>query len=443
VKNNLEDYYVNIKWMAFVIPVLWVGIYEVLRFQILGNIFTPIINSVILICSVGFFGLIFSAYLFRKIRTIHNSLFLEQQKLKTIFHHTSDGIIVLGENCQILDINPAVEKLTGWKAKEVIKKITCEEMNRCLKSTEACWNSQNPEGCMNVDCGHRECWGKTCLEKQISVPHVEMCLVCKNGKKIKVAASYSYIPAVGEEKPLVKLVLRDISEKKEFEKAIQNYATLEERYRLAREMHDGLAQALVYLNIKAYNIQKNLEKHGNHDSIINDLVEIRQVTQEAVNEVRQNIFDLKTPPRDETSCFRVWIEDYLKNFGFINHLDTEFFCNCQAALILPTDVKVQLIRIIQEALTNIRKHARATKINIFLTKNEKKLIIKITDNGKGIDLTTLNMDTKEHFGLTIMKERAQIIGGDIKIIPGEARGTLVELTLPLINGYERNNRIAN
>ena len=437
--KNLEDYYINIKWMAFVIPVLGVGIYEVFRFQILGNIFTPIINSVILICSVGFFGLVFSAYLFKKIRSIHNSLFLEQQKLKTIFHHTSDGIIVLGENCQILDINPAVEKLTGWKAKEVIRKITCEEMNQCLKSTEACWNSQNPEGCMNVDCGHRECWGKTCLEKHISVPYVEMCLVCKNGKKIKVGASYSYIPAVGDERPLVKLVLRDISEKKEFEKAIQNYATLEERYRLAREMHDGLAQALVYLNIKAYNIQKNLEKHDNHDSIVKDIVEIRQVTQEAVNEVRQNIFDLKTPPKEETSCFRVCMEDYLKNFGYINHIEADFFYDCQEALILPTDVKVQLIRIIQEALTNIRKHARATKTNIILTKNENELKIKITDNGKGIDLTTLNKGTNEHFGLTIMKERAQIIGGNLKVLPSEPRGTLVELTLPMKSQYENNN----
>jgi len=133
------------------------------------------------------------------------------------------------------------------------------------------------------------------------------------------------------------------------------------------------------------------------------------------------------------------MEDYLKNFGYINHIEADFFYDCQEALILPTDVKVQLIRIIQEALTNIRKHARATKTNIILTKNENELKIKITDNGKGIDLTTLNKGTNEHFGLTIMKERAQIIGGNLKVLPSEPRGTLVELTLPMKSQYENNN----
>jgi len=431
-RRDYQDYYINIKWMTLVIPILGVGIYEVFRFQIFDKIFNPLTNSLILMAAVGVFGFLFSYWLFKKIQAIHNTLFWEQQRLKTIFQHTSDGIIVLGEDCQVLDLNPAAEKLIGWSKKEVVGKMTCDTMNGCSKSKEACWNSPDPEGCMNVDCGHRECWGKTCLEKHISIPNIEMCLIRKDGKKIKVAAAYSYIPAVGEEKPQVKLVLRDISERKEFEKAIQNYATLEERYRLAREMHDGLAQALVYLNIKCHNIQKALENRRDPETIVKDLAEVRQITQEAVNEVRQNIFDLKTPPMEETSCFRLWIEDYLKYFGSVNHIETEFICNCLNSLVLPTGIKVQLIRIIQEALTNIRKHARATKASVFLTRNDKELIIRISDNGKGIDFKVLNM-AKDHFGLSIMQERAQIIGGKLKILNAKPRGTLVELIIPMSN----------
>ncbi|MFZ7103134.1 MAG: PAS domain S-box protein [Peptococcaceae bacterium] len=438
--KNLEDYYVNIKWLTFVIPVLGVSIYEVFRYQIFQKLFGPIVNSLILMVVVGVFGFFFSNWLFERITSIHNSLFWEQQRLKTIFNHTSDGIIVLDEECKILDINPAAEKLTGWRAREVVNSKTCDEMNGCSTSKEECWNSEDPEGCMNVDCGHRECWGKTCLEKKISLPYIEMCLLRKNGQKIKIAASYSYIPGVGDERPQVKLVLRDISERKEFEKAIQNYATLEERYRLAREMHDGLAQALVYINIKAHSMQKSVANNPQSSSLLRDLSELRQVTQETVNEVRQNIFDLKTYPKEETSCFRVWIEDYLKYMGTINHIETEFNCDSSEALILPTEIKVQLIRIIQEGLTNIRKHAGATKASIYLWKGSKDLLIRIMDNGRGINPADL-LNRKNHFGLNIMQERAQIIGGSFKILANEPRGTLLEIKVPLYHLYENKTKI--
>lgn len=416
--------------MTFVIPVLGVSIYEVFRFQIFDKFFNPIVNSLILMFAVGVFGFFFSNWLFRRITAIHNTLFWEQQRLRTIFTHTSDGIIVIDEECRVIDLNPAAEKLTGWTAKEVVNSKTCDEMNRCSKSKFDCWNSPAPEGCMNVDCGHRECWGKTCLEKKISIPHIEMCLLRKNGQKIKVAVSYSYIPSVGDERPQVKIVLRDISERKEFEKAIQNYATLEERYRLAREMHDGLAQALVYVNIKAHGIQKSVENNSNASSLLKDISELRQVTQEVVNEVRQNIFDLKTPPKEETSCFRVWIEDYLKYIGTLNHIKTSFICDSKEALILPTEIKVQLIRIIQEGLTNIRKHSGATEASIYLKKDSKHLLIKIMDNGRGINFAALE-DQQSHFGLNIMKERAQLIGGSFKILANKPRGTLLEIQVPL------------
>lgn len=430
-RNDDDEYYVNIRWLTLVLPVVGVGIYEVIRYSFLDNHFSLVTNGIILMAAVGLFGLFFSKWLFKQIRTIHNTLFWEQQRLKTIFNHTSDGIIVIDEDCKILDINPSAERLTGWDKKEVVGNLTCDEMNGCSLNKEACWNSDNPESCMNVDCGHRECWGQTAIEKKMSFPYVEMCISKKNGQKIKASASYSYIPLVGEEKPQVKIVLRDITERKEFETAIQNYATLEERYRLAREMHDGLAQTMVYINLKAHKIQRSLEISDCSQALHNDVVELRRVIQEAVDEVRQNIYDLKLPPRKETSCFREWIEDYLEYIGSLNQMETEFVYSCPEALILPTEIKVQLIRIIQEALTNVKKHAYATKTTIALNKGPKKMTITIADNGCGINVDTLNMDGKNHFGLAIMQERAQIIGGYLKILPNHPRGTLLEIGIPI------------
>ena len=132
----------------------------------------------------------------------------------------------------------------------------------------------------------------------------------------------------------------------------------------------------------------------------------------------------------------------MQYFGSINHIDTEFICKCQEALILPTEVKVQLIRIIQEALSNIRKHARATKASIYLSRNDKELIIRISDNGKGIDNSVLKMNSKDHFGLTIMHERAQIIGADLKVLPAMPRGTLVELKVPMGSIFPNQVKLA-
>lgn len=442
--TKYDDYYVNIKWLTLVMPVLGIGIYEVIRFYYFENLFGPMLNGIILMLTVGIFGYMFSKWLFKNITIIHNTLFWEQQRLKTIFHHTSDGIIVIDQEGRILDINPAAEKLTGWEKKDVAGILTCNEMNGCSKSKEVCWNLVNPDSCMNVDCGHRECWGKKSLDKKMSIPYVEMCLMKKDGQKIKIAASYSYIPEVGKEKPQVEIVLRDISERKEFEIAIQNYATLEERYRLAREMHDGLAQAMVFINFKAHNIQRSLENNGCSNTILDEVVELRQVIQDTVNEVRQNIYDLKIPPREETSCFKSWIQDYLNYIGPINKIETEFIYNgsddCSNILVLPTEVKVHLIRIIQEAFTNIKKHASATKTQFILIRDSKKITITISDNGKGIDFKNLHISEKSHFGLSIMQERAQIIGGCLKILPNHPHGTSLEITIPLRNIYHQDTK---
>lgn len=428
---NDDEYYVNVKWLTLVIPVLGIGIYEFVRVFFLDKYLSPLVNGFLLMIAVGLFGKYFSMWLFKQITIINSSLFREQHRLQAFFDYTSDGIVVVDEKGNILDINPSAEKLTGWNKKEVIGKLTCDQMNKCSHNKETCWNSDYSDSCMNVDCGHRECWGKTAISKMTSIPNVEMCIRKKNGQKLKVAASYSYIPPLGEEKRQVEIVLRDISERKELELAIQNYATLQERYRLAREMHDGLAQTMVYINFKARDLQQSLENINCSEPLLYEIGELSQTIQEAVNEVRGNIFDLKIPPRNERSCFRIWIEDYLKHFGSLNHIEIDFVCNCDHVLILPTDVKVQLIRIIQEAMTNIKKHASATKTILTLDKSPQKLIITIADNGRGINGNILFKDDR-HFGLAIMRERAQIIGGSLKICPNHPRGTLVEITLPIL-----------
>lgn len=433
----MKNYYINIKWLAIVIPILGISIYEIVRHEIFTKIFSDVTSSFILMAAAATFGTLFSHWLFKQIEDIHDKLFWEQERLKSIFTYTSDGIIVVDKNCHILKINPAAERLIGWQAEEVIGK-SCDEIIGCSRRKFQCWNNSYPD-CNNVECGHRECWAMTCIEKKISIPYVEMCILKRNGNRTQVSASYSYIPGLGEREPHVKIVMRDISERRELEKAIKNYATLEERYRLAREMHDGLAQTLVYLNIKAHNIEKNI-KTENMDLVFKDLKEFRAVTQDVANEVRQNIFNLKNSLNTEDIPFKEWLEDYLYHFGSVSNIKAEFICQSEDEKIyIPTEVRIQLIRIVQESLVNIRKHAQASFVKVIFNKNDNFISVSIIDDGIGINKEKIiHSRSQDHFGLAIMEERSKIVGGKLDIRNNYPKGTVVEVKIPL---KQYNNQI--
>lgn len=198
-------------------------------------------------------------------------------------------------------------------------------------------------------------------------------------------------------------------------------AVLEERERLAREMHDSLAQVLGFLHLKTESARASLNA-GDVDKAEGVLAETSTVAREAYVDVREAILGLReavSQPRGFVDSLRAYTEKFSQQAGIPTRLET----NVSGTLVLAPEAEVQLMRVVQEALTNVRKHAGAGKASVSLQQQDG-LRITIEDDGKGFDPATLDED-RDHFGLFTMRERVERVGGRFEIDSVAGRGTRV------------------
>lgn len=209
---------------------------------------------------------------------------------------------------------------------------------------------------------------------------------------------------------------------------VQNVAVLEERDRLAREMHDSLAQVLGFLSVKAAAAQDLLaSKHLTLARL--ELRQIEKAAEEAYVDVREAILGLRTSIVLGGGLSRT-LKEYLHKFSSQSGIKAELVTSSDNNPELPPATEVQLIRIIQEALTNVRKHAQAHRVWVRMESGEKQAQIQIEDDGQGFELP-LVLQREGHYGLHTMKERAESVGGGLAIDTDPGRGTRVMISLPL------------
>lgn len=172
-------------------------------------------------------------------------------------------------------------------------------------------------------------------------------------------------------------------------------AVYEERERLARELHDDLAQTLFFLNVKL--------KQG-------DLEEAKAAVSEIDNSLRQAIFNLRTPPEEGTSLEQR-IHKFLNDWRLITGIELQEELEMDENSFSPAE-EVQLFGIIQEAFTNIRKHSMATEAAILLEAQSDAWKLHITDNGRGL-LHSEAIGTK--YGIELMQKRASELGATFEL----------------------------
>jgi len=201
-------------------------------------------------------------------------------------------------------------------------------------------------------------------------------------------------------------------------------AVVQERMRLAREIHDGLAQTLAFLKMKTSQMQSYLSQ-GDMSRLSQVLQQHYQVLAEAYLDTRQAIDNL----RQSTHQGLVpWIEQTTIDFEAVSGMHVERRLETPD-LDLSPEIHAQLIRIVQEAFSNIRKHASAQHAWISLRHWNGDLILEIGDDGEGF--TPEDVPELTRHGLRGMRERAEFIGADFQIISQPSQGTLVRLRLPL------------
>jgi two-component system, NarL family, nitrate/nitrite sensor histidine kinase NarX len=212
-------------------------------------------------------------------------------------------------------------------------------------------------------------------------------------------------------------------------RSMEYKAVIQERTRLAREIHDGLAQTLAYLKLQAGQMQSYLAQ-GDLGRLSQVLKDNYQALAEAYLDTRQAIDNLRITPQDG---FSAWLERILDEFAASTQIGTEIMIEPAAAVraeTIPLEIQAQLIRIVQESLSNVRKHARARQVTAALRQWHNDLVIEVRDDGLGFEAGDIP-EISRH-GLRGMRERAEMIGADFQVISQEHRGTTVRLVLPFI-----------
>ena len=202
---------------------------------------------------------------------------------------------------------------------------------------------------------------------------------------------------------------------------------IEERTRMAHELHDSLAQTLASLRFKVRLFDDSMNQ-GNEEVIWHELEGLENTIDDAYAELRSLITHFRAPI-DGKGVVRS-VERLTERFRQETDLDVFFYHNWDLEN-LPRDKEIEVVRIVQEALANIKKHANAENVRILMSSTkEGHCSVLVEDDGIGlsVDRSAPNQETGEHIGLSVMKERAERINGEILFESDEGEGTLVQLS---------------
>lgn len=201
---------------------------------------------------------------------------------------------------------------------------------------------------------------------------------------------------------------------------------MQERTMLAHELHDSLAQTLASLRFRVSVLSQNIHQQDNQNAL-QEVIQLKNGLDEANTELRELLAHFRVP-MDERGLIPATesLIERLKNESSI----AVFFQTECSSIKLPPLVEVQVLHIIQESLTNIRKHSQAEHVRVLIRCDEEdQYHVLIEDDGIGIESLTMNGQPGEHVGLSIMQERARRIGGELIIESEPGEGTRVEFDI--------------
>jgi len=208
---------------------------------------------------------------------------------------------------------------------------------------------------------------------------------------------------------------------------VRSLSALTERERIARELHDGLAQALGIIYAQAKAAGEHVSASAGPAGAA--LREIAEISAQAYEEVRQSIFGLRTMVARRLGLVPA-LTEYLHEFSEHTKVRVELIVP-DTFPRLPLEVEAQLIRVVQEALTNVWRHARAHRAWVRFAVEGGRVHVVVEDDGVGFDWAAVVAADVRRFGLEAMRERAESIGGSLQIDSAPGRGTRVSLALPL------------
>ena len=229
-------------------------------------------------------------------------------------------------------------------------------------------------------------------------------------------------------------IVRDMTEQRRADQALRELAVVEERTRLAGEIHDTLAQSLVAIVIRLKTARDELKTEpGRVGATIESTLRLAQDT---LQEARRSVWELRPSVLASGSLAQAIQDEVSRTIaeGVQVSLDVQG----EASQSIDNNCEVTVLRIVQEALTNVRRHAHASTVEVRLVFRAADIMLRVADDGLGFDLSGNEQRSVSDrgFGLTIMRERARLRGGRIEIRSTPGIGTELQAWIPNTAGGE-------
>lgn len=343
-----------------------------------------------------------------------------EERYRELFENSKDALYVHDMNGRYTSVNRAAEKLSGYTREELIGKHFSMFLT--------------PEYEAEV---HEQFCRKLAVAAETTY---EIEMITKDGHHVPVEVSSRLIFIHGTAVAVQGCVL-DVSERRRAQAAARTYskrlieAQEAERRRVSIELHDQVGQILTAVKMNLHSLKRMSSSPAIHTSIDDNVM----VIDEAVDQVRDLSVDLRPLLLDDFGLV-VALRWYLqaKNYGF----DTKFVSHTLSEETrFASELETACFRIVQEAVTNVARHAHASKVSVALEKAGTELVLSISDDGIGFDLKGLRSSAGT-LGLRGMEERVQSLGGSITIDSTPQAGTEVCARLPISYPQGRSHTAA-
>ncbi len=336
-----------------------------------------------------------------------------EERYHKIFDYSNDAIFIIDPaQDRIVDANPKASNMLGYPRRELISlpvsAIHPDEMPLLQTFADSVfarghgWTSE-------LTCTTK---GGQVLPSEISASTVEV-----DGRQCIVA------------------LVRDISERRKGEEMQRQLAVVAERTRIAREIHDSIAQGLTGIIWQLNAFERSFQ--GADAGVLESLARVRSIAKDSLRDARRSVWDLRAEFPQGQSLGVTLREELDKVTG-----DGRISASVEvlgSERVLPSGVETALLRICQESLANMLKYANASEVITVLEYTDTSVRLALEDNGIGFDpgLPVSVDGDKGGFGLISMRERARLLGGELRVESSPGQGTLVEATLPVGNMQPR------
>ena len=351
-----------------------------------------------------------------------------EKLLRDITSALGEGIITQGRDGDLIFMNPEAERLLGWREFELVGRNIHDTVHY-LK----------PDGSPSP---REECPVRVLLSTHSAYRSDDDVFVRKDGTVFPVSYVATPILENGEVVALV-TAFQDITERKQAEQEIresrrqlralsrfQQTVREEERTRIARELHDELGQVLTALRIDLGWLQPRV---GSGDQRVADkLVAMSHLVDATVESVRRISGDLRPGMLDDLGLAAA-IEWLVEQFRARHGIACDLAMN-NDEFTLTDQLSTAVFRIVQEALTNVARHANASQVSVNIEDTGEAIELEVVDNGRGFEFSP--QAGKKTYGLLGMRERVNMLGGNMEISGGLGRGTTVHAIIPFAHEGE-------